>query len=368
MLRKLHPIFILIIISLFTTSTAQSKWFLLPGISYSDEFGIVGALVFIAENKKHDRFEMRLEYYGDEGGQIGGMVFIPRKTVEWTFEGYYQVAEKNLYSSYLTSYHESLGIDVRYMTETLVRADFPKEDGRFWGLETSYRSVFFRDDFKDDPTILNNPDYDFIYGRGYSMKGGLRAGFERRNNRYHSTDGYYLLSQTDGGFYHFGGSVDPLVQSVLDFRVYHKIGPYNTVMAFNTAGGATQDDVPYFCQFQLGGSESLRGVPVNRYYGSRYYLVRVEARQMVVNDVPSPLRMLKKYDPGLADHTYSLGFVLFTDAGDAWRKDAGWWGFRQDVGIGLRIVLPPDVVGSIDVATPLDSDHIAVYFNLGQSF
>ncbi|MFH1735255.1 MAG: BamA/TamA family outer membrane protein [bacterium] len=368
MLHQFYHILLFITISLLSIPTAHCRWFLLPGVSYSNEFGIVGTLVFISENDQRDRFEVRLEYYGEEEGQVGGRVFIPRETVEWTFEGRYQIAEQKLYSPYFKSYHEALGVDIRYWTEALVSLDFPQGDGFFWGVQTGYRAIYIKDDFQDDPDLLNNTEYDVVYTQGYLTKVGLRSGFERRNNRYNSTAGYYLLAQTDGGIYRAWDEIRPMVQSTLDFRVYHAIGSYNTLVAFNAKGGATQDDVPYFCEFHIGGSASLRGVPVDRYSGSRYYVMRAELRQMLLNDIPSPFRIFKSLYPDFADDTYSAGFVLFTDMGDAWRSGEGWWGVRQNIGAGLRLALPPDVVGSIDIATPLDSDHVEFYLTLGQSF
>ena len=112
----------------------------------------------------------------------------------------------------------------------------------------------------------------------------------------------------------------------------------------------------------------MRGFPLDRYYGTAFYLFRTEWRQNTLVDYPSPLQWLMGDDPRFKDHKIDAGFVVFSDIGDMYRSDDGWWGIRQSIGIGLRAVFPPNVVAAIDVATPLDADYIAVYLDLRQSF
>lgn len=347
---------------------ASARWFLLPGVYYSDEYGVIGQIALITESRSGDRTKTGLHYFGGEEGQIFTSVFVPRPTREWTLEARYQINEVDAYSSQYSSNHSGLVSDLRYWTEAMVRCDFIRKRGFFWGVQTSFKNFQYKSHYHGDTAYLTDPEIAAVYTEGQEYSGGFRIGWERRDNRYDSRSGFYLLGTFDLGYTRAGNDTEPLTRAEIDLRKYFALGSRNSVLALNLRSGWTRRNVPYFSRFTLGGSQSMRGVPLDRYTGSRFYLLRAEFRQIVINNVPTPLRWLKFLDPGLRDHKFSCGFVLFTDAGDMWRTREGWWGLQQNVGVGLRAVFPPNVVASIDVASPLDSDYIALYLDLAQSF
>jgi len=363
---KLKSVFIgIIIFVLFTAIPVKARWFVLPGIFYTDEY----SLAVIMETQRKERIETRLEYFGSDEGQVLFNIFVPRQKIEWSYEGRYQISEREAFSSSDASNHDWLIADIRYWTETWARCDFLLDKGLFWGLQGSYKRFRFKNDPEFSGGIENESFIASIFTEGEEYTASLRVGTEKRDNRYHSSSGTYAFWQLDLSYSSSEGNRQDLVRSLIDLRKYLPIAKSKkSLLAFNFRGGVIHHTVPYFSQFSMGGSRSLRGFPLNRYHGNAYYLFRVELRQILKTGLPSPVKLLKKDDPRYQDHTFSTGFVVFSDCGDMWRHREGWWGFRQNVGVGLRAIFPPDVVASIDIATPVDADYIAVYLDLRQSF
>jgi len=112
----------------------------------------------------------------------------------------------------------------------------------------------------------------------------------------------------------------------------------------------------------------LRGFPLDRYSGDAFYLLRAEWRQILKDSVTISMAGLRALGLRVEDFVFSPGLALFTDGGDLWCEDRGWWGFRQGVGAGLRVHFPPNLVGSVDLARPVDANHWEIYMSLAQSF
>lgn len=346
----------------------MARWFILPGVYYTDEYGVVGILVFLTEGEAGERLDLRLEYFGDDQGQAGIKFFWPRKSIEWTFNTRHQVYETEAYASTDASNHDLLFTDTRYWTDLWFRCDLPRDDGLFYGFEGSYRRYEFGYGSQDAVFGDALPSVKAVFTEGEEYTASLRMGIERRDNRYDSYSGHYLLWQLDVGRANTRSESNQLIRMQADVRRYFPVISGTSTLAMNFRAGAIHHQVPYFSQFKMGGSFSLRGFPLDRYNGNAYYLLRAEYRHMVFKDLPNPLQLFKKYSPDLERYTVSLGYSIFTDVGDLWRDDLGWWGTRQGIGVGLRAVFPPSVVASLDIATPVDSDYIAVYLNLDQSF
>ncbi|TKJ41535.1 hypothetical protein CEE37_02940 [candidate division LCP-89 bacterium B3_LCP] len=350
-----------------TVDVALANWFLLPGIYYSDDYGLVGSIAFINENADKERVSLGFSYFGEGQGQGDFLIFLPENHSEWTFNLLYQAYDLDAYSVYESFQQEVLTTDTRYWVDLWMRCDFPRDGGIFYGFETAYRSSQFKYGSLDSRYNGYPSPITSIFTDAEEYVFSLRAGLERRDDRYNSFRGTYFLWQIDIGRSDTGFDNHQLIRTQADFRKYIPLSKRNSAIAFNLRGGVIHHQVPYLSQFKMGGSLSLRGFPLNRYYGNGYYLLRTEFRNDVIHDLPSPLSRFFQAEEGV-DNTFSLGFALFTEIGDLWRPDLGWWGLRQGVGVGLRAVFPPSVVATIDIATPVDSDHITIYLNIGQSF
>ncbi|MFH1862329.1 MAG: BamA/TamA family outer membrane protein [bacterium] len=346
----------------------EAKWFILPGVYYDWDFGLVGNCTFIAEGERKNRLLVQAEYFGENGGQIRGEYFLPTRVREWTFGARYQAAERRAFSPYYASNQEECLTAKRRWTEFLVRCDLPVDNGLFYGVQGSYRKYSF-----DDETVLlggaalSPPIMQATFMVGEEYLFSLRVGLERRNDRYHTKKGTYLLWQCDLGEANASSERFQLVRLSVDGRQYIELLPKST-LALNLRTGIAHHELPYFSRFKLGGSQSLRGFPLERYSGNGFYLLRAEFRQEVKSNLKTPLYWLKKIMPELPDPRFTAGFVVFTDCGDLWRDDLGWWSFRQGIGVGLRAVFPPSVVAAIDIAKPVDSASYAIYLDLQQSF
>ncbi|MEJ5250554.1 MAG: BamA/TamA family outer membrane protein [Chthonomonadetes bacterium] len=125
------------------------------------------------------------------------------------------------------------------------------------------------------------------------------------------------------------------------------------VFAFRLYAGRAFGKLPFFEQFFLGGAESLRGYPEDRFWGENVALFSVEYR--------APLAQ-------------NLVGVLFVDAGDAW---GGRYGTINDftqhsnfkpqvgAGIGIRVRTP---IGPLRLDYGFGSEGARTHFSIGNVF
>ena len=128
-----------------------------------------------------------------------------------------------------------------------------------------------------------------------------------------------------------------------------------------------QDEVAHSVRNALGGIYTLRGQPFNRDYGRRLLAGRLQYHITLAQDVTLVSDFVQKVLPFMP--TWRLGFeaVPFADIGAV--GDPEWGGFRQTrqgYGLGFRIVLPPELVFSIDLALSPDGSML-YYFGGGES-
>jgi surface antigen Omp85-like protein len=114
--------------------------------------------------------------------------------------------------------------------------------------------------------------------------------------------------------------------------------------------------------FALGGSNGVRGVPAQRYYGKIKLFGNLETRSHVTSF-------------NLLGGEYMLGLAAFLDAGRVWadwRKntalDGSGVGLKYGVGGGLRIQKGEAFVVRADLAWSPDARPIGAYFTAGQIF
>lgn len=149
----------------------------------------------------------------------------------------------------------------------------------------------------------------------------------------------------------------------VDMRQYFSLqgprtpGKFNEpkkVLAMRMLLGFTNSQVPFFEQYFVGGSESLRGYQTDRYWGNNLALFQGELRIPVGKD-------------------NNVQGVLFADAGDAWGsiyhdpqlEQHQKFSVTTDFGLGLRLVTP---VGPIRLDYAIGKDGGKTQFSIGQSF
>jgi outer membrane protein insertion porin family len=132
------------------------------------------------------------------------------------------------------------------------------------------------------------------------------------------------------------------------------------VLALRFMAGTSAGHLPFYEQFFVGGSDSLRGYLEDRFWGRNMFLASAEYRRPLAN---------------------ALTGVLFVDVGDAWNGSEAYrftdptirTSFRQhggikpsaSAGIGLRVTTP---IGPIRLDYGFGSEGGRLHFSIGHSF
>ena len=184
--------------------------------------------------------------------------------------------------------------------------------------------------------------------------------YDTRNNYLNPTSGTYAKFQVEGG--HAGGyKAGNFGNVTLELRKYHKGLFKNNTFAYKVVGGVASDSTKESQKFWVGGGNSLRGYDGGFFKGSQKLVATIENRTQI-NDI--------------------IGFVVFADAGRAWKQNGRDPSYTRDnsnfghnigttAGVGIRLNTP---IGPLrfdfgwPVGNKMDDDGMKFYFNMGQSF
>ena len=184
--------------------------------------------------------------------------------------------------------------------------------------------------------------------------------YDTRNNYLNPTSGTYGKLQVEAG--HAGGYKSGSFGNVtLELRKYHKGLFKNNTFAYKVVGGVASDSTKESQKFWVGGGNSLRGYDGGFFRGSQKLVATIENRTQI-NDI--------------------IGFVVFADAGRAWKQNGRDPSYTRDnkdfghnigttAGVGVRLNTP---IGPLrfdfgwPVGNKMDDDGMKFYFNMGQSF
>ena len=184
--------------------------------------------------------------------------------------------------------------------------------------------------------------------------------YDTRNNYLNPTSGLYAKWQVEGG--HAGGyKSGNFGNTTLELRTYHKGLFKNNTFAYKVVGGIASNSTKESQKFWVGGGNSLRGYDGGFFRGSQKLVATIENRTQI-NDI--------------------IGFVVFADAGRAWKQNGRDPSYTRDnkdfghnigttAGVGIRLNTP---IGPLrfdfgwPVGNKMDDDGMKFYFNMGQSF
>ena len=184
--------------------------------------------------------------------------------------------------------------------------------------------------------------------------------YDTRNNYLNPTSGLYAKWQIEGG--HAGGyKSGNFGNTTLELRTYHKGLFKNNTFAYKVVGGVATNNTKESQKFWVGGGNSLRGYDGGFFKGSQKLVATIENRTQL-NDI--------------------VGFVVFADAGRAWKQNGRDPSYIRDnkdfghnigttAGVGIRLNTP---IGPLrfdfgwPVGNKMDDDGMKFYFNMGQSF
>ena len=154
----------------------------------------------------------------------------------------------------------------------------------------------------------------------------------------------------------------------VNLRAFVPLGTPRISLALRAVGDVMFGDVPFYelsrfdDTFAIGGTNGVRGVPAQRYYGKLKAFGNVELRVEAI-----AFRALGKQ--------LMLGFVPFFDAGRVWADlephpelDGRGVGLKYGAGGGLRLQSGSSFVIRLDVAGSPDATPVSGYFSAGQAF
>ena len=233
-----------------------------------------------------------------------------------------------------------IGTKLEYVEEEADKDKFEYKNGNYYWKEGNHSEVKGMDDKYFIWSIFPSITYD------------------TRNHFWNPTAGEYAKLQLEGGYAN-GYDGDVFGNVTLELRKYHRGFFKNNTFAYKVVGGIMTDTTKEGQRFWVGGGSTLRGYEGGFFKGTQKLVGTIENRTQF-NDI--------------------LGFVVFFDAGRAWK----YAGRAQDyyhnadfpdkiattAGVGLRLNTP---IGPLrfDFGWPVGDkmdDGMEFYFNMGQSF
>ena len=233
----------------------------------------------------------------------------------------------------------SLGTKFEYVEERAQKGKFYENGGKYYWSNGG-------------PEVRGIDDDYFIWSLFPSLT------YDTRNHFWNPTAGEYAKLQLEGG-YAGGYDGDVFGNVTLELRKYHRGFFKNNTFAYKVVGGIMTDSTKEAQRFWVGGGSTLRGYDGGFFKGTQKLVGTVENRTQI-NEL--------------------LGFVVFFDAGRAWKQNGRDLEYGQDAdfpdkvattaGVGLRLNTP---IGPLrfdfgwPVGDKMDSG-MEFYFNMGQSF
>jgi hypothetical protein len=154
----------------------------------------------------------------------------------------------------------------------------------------------------------------------------------------------------------------------VNLRAYFPLGSPRMTLAVRLVGDVLFGDAPFYelsravDTYAIGGSNGVRGVPAQRYYGKVKAFGNVEVRARL-------------FDFHLLGKALALGAAAFLDGGRVWADtsphpelDGRALGLKYGAGGGLRLISGAAFVLRGDVAWSPDATPIGGYLVAGESF
>jgi outer membrane protein assembly factor BamA len=157
-------------------------------------------------------------------------------------------------------------------------------------------------------------------------------------------------------------------EATLSMRGYVPLVSSRVVLAARLVGDLLFGQPPFYVlsciedQYALGGSNGVRGVPAQRYYGKVKIMANLEAR-------------IKLFEFRAFSKAVALGAAAFFDGGRVWADttphpelDGTGFGLKYGVGAGLRLTSGVAFVLRADIAYSPDATPVGGYVAAGEAF
>lgn len=188
-----------------------------------------------------------------------------------------------------------------------------------------------------------------VFGSELRPAYGATLVYDNRDNQIDTHHGIYtsVALDTGPGAFSTKAGAKNFARAAIDLRGFTEAFPW-LVLAAQIRAGTIAGDAGYQFRFALGGSDSIRGYPSNRFRGDVFYLTQVEGRFILMR---------------------WLSLALFTAAADiADRTGADFRGPLLASGFGLRIGLPPDYVAKARLDFGFANDQQSIYLSFNEAF
>jgi len=172
---------------------------------------------------------------------------------------------------------------------------------------------------------------------------------DTRDDVFDTTRGSFFSASYEDAGTPFGGDFS-FNKYQGDVRGYFPV-PFNSTFAIHLLGGWGNGNIPITDWYVLGGPDTLRGYELNRFIGTRMFLVASELR--------FPIGKQKMFKG-----------AIFAEAGNAFQPGQAvtLGNLYADYGFGIRLKLPNLGLGIIRLDYALGGDGSRTVIGIGQTF
>ncbi len=368
----------LIVLILLSVTSAWARVLVLPGISYDTDVGGIVLLNVFYKDQHPGRVRF-MGIYTTRGSQWYSFQAIrPWKNAECEIYLGYALVDWMRYHPVDSEYHKSLIEAMCAGVDTRLGLGFPLGDNVKLGGIVGFRTYrFFDFEIKEDDHPLAAEQLFTARDLWVNLDEtsfGIRITKDIRDNRYHTTRGFY--SRLEYHVLHLSAGVNNYVfRSTADLRLAVPIWEHEErnvlprmVWAQMVSAGYIFSEVPNPVLFRIGGGETLRGFPWKRFEGRGMGLYRNELRLTLVDEFNDPISRLRTKLSTLPELKPGIEFAIFADLGTTWYERLHSDRIQLGYGGGLRVILPADVVGRADIAWSDDGHNWGMYLTLSQSY
>jgi outer membrane protein insertion porin family len=310
------------------------------GGGYSSADGLVGFIEVGDTNFRGtgDQVKVHWEFGGDAGTNNYSLGFtrpwLDKKQTSIGFNIYDMTKEKDEYA-------DDSNDDLLTSTYDEQRKGWNVTIGRPHG-EYVKNYLTYKDETvtKGDVEYQLNSSYpEGPFGTTHSIT--LQSILDTRDNVFNATEGHRIALTTEFAGSFLGGDFD-FQKYQVEGRKYVKVDSQH-VWAFRLGAGLAKGDVPSTEEFEVGGSNSLRGYDEEQFEGTQMVTASAE------------------YRFPLGGKVQGVGFVDAGHASDSIKLDE----IKASIGVGVRVTTP---IGPIRLDYGVGEEGGKFHFSIGSSF
>lgn len=227
-----------------------------------------------------------------------------------------------------------------------------------------FRRSVWRDGEDADGIPLSLASFDRLQPTTIGL-GGLHARW-RTTNPTRPMDGWLIDTRLQAGAVHY----DPWQETRFDLHAFASLARAQRlnerIRLYLRAKGRFQLETPPSLREEIGGDHTVRGELGGRDAGRRILAGRSELHWRLYDGMRWPMELMNWVFPFVPVYPLQIEMVPFYDVGAAGDPDSGWARTRQGAGLGVRVVLPPELVVRIDIARSFQGGT-GFYFSIGET-